>query len=193
MTSMMKNGRARKTLADQLDRLDTILDGLADALNEAVAEAVAVAVKAALAEALAHPELLQRVQEGQTSAAPVQTDKPSALRTLLAKARLLGGRLLRHLSEGGKKAGSAIRSGCSSARDTLAKRFRPAQQWLTFVWHLRGPVLLALGAGSAVGLACYVAGPLVASLVSGLSGTSAALDAQVRRMHRRMQWSGGRE
>src|SRR4051812_44556921 len=79
MTTMMTNGRARKSLADQIDRLDVILDGLADALNQAVAEAVAVAVKAAVAEALASPELRRR-----TVPAPEQ---PSLLRRLLAKLR----------------------------------------------------------------------------------------------------------
>ena len=40
MTTMTNNGRTtRKTLASQLDRLDTILDCLADGLNEAVATA----------------------------------------------------------------------------------------------------------------------------------------------------------
>ncbi|MFT3879666.1 MAG: hypothetical protein QM703_08400 [Gemmatales bacterium] len=54
------NGRLKKSLSHQLDRLDTILDGLADALNGAVAnavresvgEAAREAVKVALAEAL---------------------------------------------------------------------------------------------------------------------------------------------
>ncbi|HQR44066.1 MAG TPA: hypothetical protein PLX97_15330 [Gemmatales bacterium] len=55
------NGRMKKTLAFQLDRLDSILDGLAEALNGAVAEAVKEtvgqaardAVKVALDEAMA--------------------------------------------------------------------------------------------------------------------------------------------
>ena len=58
------NGRLKKSLAYQLDRLDTILDGLADALNGAVANAVREsvgqaareAVKVALAEALLQAE-----------------------------------------------------------------------------------------------------------------------------------------
>lgn len=58
-TSM--NGRMKKTLAFQLDRLDSILDGLAEALNGTVAEAVKEtvgqaardAVKVALDKALA--------------------------------------------------------------------------------------------------------------------------------------------
>jgi hypothetical protein len=55
------NGQAKKTLAFQLDRLDSILDGLAEALNDAVADAVRKtlydaareAVQLALKEALA--------------------------------------------------------------------------------------------------------------------------------------------
>ena len=59
------NGRAeRKSLAGQLDRLDTILDGLADGLNEAVAtaekQAVTAAVEAALVEVLTSAELQRR-------------------------------------------------------------------------------------------------------------------------------------
>src|SRR5207249_7396573 len=64
--TLNSNGRARKTLAEQIDRLDAILDGLAEALHQSVAqavqEAVGLAVKAALAEALAHPELRQALQ-----------------------------------------------------------------------------------------------------------------------------------
>src|SRR4051794_40805222 len=38
------NGRERKSLANEIDRLDTILDGLAEALNESVAAAVRASV-----------------------------------------------------------------------------------------------------------------------------------------------------
>ena len=46
------NGRARKSLEGQLDRVDRILDGLADALNESVADAVRDAVGQAVREAV---------------------------------------------------------------------------------------------------------------------------------------------
>jgi len=46
------NGRVRKSLAFQLDRLDSILDGLAEALNGAVSEAVKQAVGTAAREAV---------------------------------------------------------------------------------------------------------------------------------------------
>ena len=47
-TNVNANGRIRKSLAEQLDRLDLILDGLADGLNEAVATAVKEAVGVAV-------------------------------------------------------------------------------------------------------------------------------------------------
>ena len=43
-TTTLDNG-VRKTLASQLDRLDTILDGLAENLNEAVAIAATSSIK----------------------------------------------------------------------------------------------------------------------------------------------------
>lgn len=46
------NGRVKKSLEFQLNRLDTILDGLADALNGAVADAVKKAVEPAAREAV---------------------------------------------------------------------------------------------------------------------------------------------
>src|SRR5438874_2154257 len=93
------NGRVpRKTLANQLDRLDTILDGFAEALNEAVADAVKQAVAVAVREAvqvamqevLTNPELL-RALVAQTAPAPAPmpepVKKPSALSHLLENAR----------------------------------------------------------------------------------------------------------
>src|SRR5262249_50668272 len=46
------NGQVRKTLASQLDRLDSILDALSDGLNEAVATAVEGAVERAVRQAV---------------------------------------------------------------------------------------------------------------------------------------------
>src|SRR5947199_8931440 len=59
----MTNGQIRKTLASQLDRLDSILDGLSEGLNEAVATAVQGAVELAVRQAVgqAVKETLQAV------------------------------------------------------------------------------------------------------------------------------------
>jgi hypothetical protein len=65
------NGPARKTLASQIDRLDSILDGLSEGLNDAVASAVREAVglavqeavQAVLAELLTNPALGEQLQK----------------------------------------------------------------------------------------------------------------------------------
>ena len=64
------NGPARKTLASQLDRLDSILDGLSEGLSDAVASAVREAVglavreavQAVLTELLTNPALREQLQ-----------------------------------------------------------------------------------------------------------------------------------
>jgi hypothetical protein len=77
------NGQARKSLAQQIDRLDAILDGLSDALQGAVADAVQQAVgqavqeaiRAVLAEVLANRDLQQQLQQA-AEPAPAPPQEP---------------------------------------------------------------------------------------------------------------------
>src|ERR1700722_13395261 len=74
-TTTSSNGHvARKNLASQLDRLDSILDVLSDGLNEAVAtvvqEAVGKAVELAVKEVLCNPDVLRAMR---SQAAPQLT------------------------------------------------------------------------------------------------------------------------
>src|ERR1700712_3070999 len=72
---------ARKSLADQIDRLDGILDGLAEALNESVADAVrgvishavGEAVHAAVRAVLSSPDLLRAAPARHETADAVPT------------------------------------------------------------------------------------------------------------------------
>src|SRR5215475_4376955 len=82
MITTTTNGSVRKTLASQLDRLDSILDGLSDALNGAVASAVEGAVERAVRQAVgaAVKETLQAVIAEVVS----NPDLVAAARTLLA-------------------------------------------------------------------------------------------------------------
>src|SRR5262245_31835664 len=88
MSSTNTNGGVRRTLAEQIDRLDSVLDGLADGLNEAVAtavkEAVGVAVReaiqAVLTEVLTNPAVLAKLGGVAPVAPPVnETPKPGLL------------------------------------------------------------------------------------------------------------------
>ena len=77
------DGQPRKTLASQLDRLDSILDGLDRALTGAVQDAVEQAVKqavqAVLAEVLTNRELQEQLQQAAQHAPPPEPPhgKPS--------------------------------------------------------------------------------------------------------------------
>ena len=85
---MSPNGRARKTLADQIDRLDRVLDGLAEGLNEAVAaevqravgRAVREAVQAAIKEVLTNPELSARLRGSTAMTTPAAPATATAVR-----------------------------------------------------------------------------------------------------------------
>jgi hypothetical protein len=195
-TTMMRNGQGRPSLAQQIDRLDTILDGLAGALNEAVAhavrDAVAEAVKVAVAETLANPELRRRIMPAAA--------RPSLLRRLVAKIRQAGvviktqalrfGRWVAGTVTAGVR---AVKSGASFAWTTTKAKvtaiIRSVPAWPALAWRLRTPVLLALGVGGTLAFACYMAGPVVASAVSGMAGMSEVLKMKARRLHR--QWVQG--
>jgi hypothetical protein len=186
------NGRTeRKSLAGQLDRLDLILDGLADGLNEAVAtavkEAVVVAVEAAVRELPASAELQRRLH-------PEPTSKPGCFRwtaSVLCRGVVSAAKgcwscavsLAAHCRVKTVEAVSALREG----QVVMVERVRRgmtvvARQvllgWLVaagFVRRFRNPLLIALAAGTTLGVACYFAGPTVSSVVNGVAGFVGAL------------------
>lgn len=84
------NGRMKKTLAFQLDRLDSILDGLAEALNGAVASAVAEAVKETVGQAArdAVKVALEEAKAQATVEKPKATVNPVANFWTKAKAKV---------------------------------------------------------------------------------------------------------
>src|SRR5215468_2211817 len=82
MTTTTTNGPERKTLASQLDRLDSILDGLADALHGAVASAVEGAVERAVK--LAVGEAVRETLQAVIAEVVSNPDLLAAARTLLA-------------------------------------------------------------------------------------------------------------
>jgi hypothetical protein len=188
------NGRAeRKSLAGQLDRLDTILDGLADGLNEAVAaavkQAVVVAVEAAVRELLASAELQRRLH-------PQPAAKPGFVRraaaavcrvavgvakgcwsgavSLVGHCRLKSSEAVSALREGQVVIVGRVRRGMTAiARQVWLGGFAAAG----VVRRFRRPLLVAACVGTALALACYLAGPAVSSLVNGVAGFLGALAA----------------
>jgi hypothetical protein len=202
MTVTNVNGRARRSLAEQIDRLDGILDGLADALNEAVAgavqEAVGLAVReavqAVLAEVLANPQLQQRLRPGPDPAAAVSSIPPALPgRAAVAQVKRLAGGLAGAVKGACGKAAAAVRQvggqlvGAlrrgQGAISALARQGAVLLRggWLRLVAlyalarRLRTPVLVALAVGAATAAGCLLAGPTAASVVSGVNSSALAL------------------
>jgi hypothetical protein len=70
------------------------------------------------------------------------------------------------------------RSALSGCRRLAAS----AKGWPAVAWRLRGPVLMAVSVGGAIGWGCYVAGPIIASTVGGLAGAAETLSARAKRL-----------
>jgi hypothetical protein len=174
------NNRPRKTLASQLDRLDSVLDGLAENLNQAVADAVQGAVHKALVELMTNPELIALVGGAAGRAAPtpaltppealpVQPDDRPTLGQRLGQARDWAGAQVRGA---GAACGRGVRAGLENLSGLKPR--------LLALWRLRKPLLVALAVGTAAGVAAFAAGPWVAGLLTGLAGSAAALAVQTR-------------
>jgi hypothetical protein len=191
--TLNQNGRSRKTLANQIDRLDNILDGLADALNEAVTaavkSAVTQAIQVAVREVLTNEMLRQAL--GVQNQAQQQPAKPSPLKRATTTVLGLGRWLLGvGLSAGAKLAsvGRRLRSGTGKVvasignvvRTRAASIYYPIAATIQLGWvytltllylvrQLRRQGLVALTVGLVTGMGCYLAGPIVASAVGGVN------------------------
>ena len=145
MTQMTANGRPRKQLSEQIDRLEQAVGGLGLGLREAVREATTQAVREAVgelvAEVVTNPDVAAFFRNAQ--AQPAQAPGPKGS---------LGGSLL----------------------GRLAGWLRPPLQLARRAWRCacdcKGALLAGLAAVAAVAVA-WKAGPLLA--LAGLAGAAA--------------------
>jgi hypothetical protein len=220
-TTTNTNGRTvRKSLADQIDRLDTMLEGLADGINETVTavvqDAVKKAVQAAIGEVLANAELQNRLQAAQsTNNAPARPATPSFGQKLkgwigwaCAKVAQTAKKCWTWLCLKTSHPAVQVQKGMSLGWTWCLRNLRNAGIWIAehtthlvsgcrnvcksmstlgqFLWHCRKSLVIALGVGMLVGLACYLAGPVISSTVSGLAGFAGALFGSAMNALRRM-------
>jgi hypothetical protein len=163
------NGPTRKTLASQLDRLDSILDGLSEGLDQSVAQAVREAVglavqeavQAVLTELLNNPALREQLQKAAPPAPPPPAERAPA-----------GGR--GRLAALFSLVGDKLRSACRAAAGWL----RQAAQAARWAWRLAGgrvrAVLLA-AAGVAAAAAARLARTALGTAARRLWGGAKAL------------------
>jgi hypothetical protein len=124
MKTLNANGQTRKSLAEQIDRLDSILDGLADALNETVVTAVQEAVGRAVREAVqATLSEVQTNAELQQHLSPVEDAVPpsSALRPVLRGARGVCDWLAGVARHTWKRSCSTVRQLCQATTEVVGQ------------------------------------------------------------------------
>jgi hypothetical protein len=209
MTTTTTNGRTRKSLAEQIDRLDAILDGLADALNEAVADAVKGAVTAAVQEAvhaavvevLTNAELRKRLGLIQPPAsqpsAPVVVLLADAARRCWNwltdawhTAKTVAGMAGSKVMEAANRCLIAGRAKLQEMREQVSRKARTgwtlAVALTALARRFRKQLLVALGVGVLVGVVFYLGGREVASVGCGLAGFAVSLATGAVNRLRRM-------
>jgi hypothetical protein len=185
---MLTNSKVRKSLSEQIDRLDKILDGLGEALNGAVADAVTQAVSLAvkesvqtvLTEVLSNPDLRAQLQG--SAVASIAADDYPAIRST-------GTSLVDWVAQ---KA-AHLANWCTARLHALAQLGRRAVQQVGRVTtdllaRVRGlrlfvrPLVAALLLGVATAVAAYCVGPWLAGVVGGAGGLGLRLALRVRRL-----------
>jgi hypothetical protein len=171
----------RKTLADQLDRLDGIIDALATGLNETVADVVKQAVTVAVQQAveglvqavLTNPELLRGLV---TMVMPVSTDNEpqSAEPSEPAKPSRLA------------RTWNWVRSSCAAFQQKIGKGLTAVRKRLWNVRRFKVQLLTAFGVGVVAGTGAYFAGPWLAAGVSAAAGFATTLAVQAGLWFRRV-------
>ena len=173
--STTMNGKPRKQLADelnrmtaQLDRADAILDALSEGLNGAVADATKEgarqAVKDAVIELLTDPDL--RAALHQASAPPAEA-RPSLWARLRARARTLAVRA--------KAAGQAAAAAVAARAPAVRRGVGVVVGLGLLAWQVKKVVLIGLGVGAAVAGLAYLGGHHLAAALSGLGAAAATV------------------
>jgi hypothetical protein len=146
MTQTITNGTGRKSLANEIDRLQTTVAGLGEGLRDAVREATSQAVREAVgelvSEVLTNPDIASMFRAAQVQPAQADRPRPSP-----------GGGLL------GRLAG------------WLQKPLQLARQGWQTLCRYKGVAVAGLVAVAAVAVAAWKAGPLL--VLGGLAAAAA--------------------
>jgi hypothetical protein len=170
-----QNGRVRKTLSSQLDRLDTILDGLSDALNESVSAAVEKAVGNVITEILTNPTFTDRLRAPVHAAPIVEEQLPEATAPPPQRGPGLFSKVTGAVRAGWghvQRAGSAVLHRAAAVADTA----------LSYVTRLlfRGRILSYAAALITLVAVAFFAMPRLPLLLTAVAGWMTALLARAR-------------
>ena len=178
----------RKSLAGELDRLDSIIDALdvgltgavKDAVREAVSTAVSETVRATLLEIVTNPDVLVLLRS--LNPVVVQPSPDSAPTTATQPCLSTSQRLRQSISSAWtwslskvKAAGNTIASRYRKIRDGAVSTF----QKINLVWRLKRRLLIAFGVGVTIGTLGYFASPGLAGVLTGIGAMGTTLGAQL--------------
>jgi hypothetical protein len=192
MSTATMNGKPRKQLSQQLDRMDGIIDCLADALPEAVADACRDGAKAAVQQAVtdlfARPEFLARFAElaarsAQTVApvplavpaaatpTPPANARPSSWERMKAKLR----EWKSAVTGGVRTAADTVKAGVRTAAGTVAATARTLSNTLP----VRRILTVAIGVGLFTAAVCYLCPHWLSAVIGGAGAACTAAAVQV--------------
>jgi hypothetical protein len=183
---------ARKSLGEQIDRLDRLLDGLADALTQSVADAVRDVIGEAVSEAvtvavrgvLASPEVLKAALDKHE---PAPTTKRRTLKDLLrsagsyicGKAEQAAGNVKSKLITSWTWCLTKVRKACNATIGTCVGLPGTVVKIACGMWTFRRSCAIALGVGILAGVSSYYAGPVLSSVASGISGAALTVSGMI--------------
>lgn len=179
-TTTAPNGRPRKQLSDQLDRLDGIIDCLADGLNKAVSDAARegsrAAVKEILTELLTNPEILTMIRTAAGTMIPAAQavsaePKVSAPPTVASEVIEAAPSAIQQLTQGIKSAAVTVVGGVYRT----VRFAKISGRMVRRSPHLQKALVIGLG----IGLATAVVASTPYTLAAAVSGVGAAATATV--------------
>jgi hypothetical protein len=171
----------RMQLSDQLDRLDSILDGLSENLNAAVADAardgIRLACKEALLEILTNADLRSTLHQA-TAPTHVEQPEPAPQPKVSGWWAQVKARASQAAASVGRLAGQVI-AGAADTVHGIARVAAEGVQSVRGLGSVKKLLLVAGVAGSTLAVASLLAPHAVAAAVCGLSGAVAATAVQL--------------
>ena len=182
MATTTLNGKPqRKQIADQLDRLDGIIDALAEGLPGAVADACRAALKDVLVEVLTNPNLraLLAPPLPHTASVPVKPTEPTPMPEPKPG-------FWKRFTSRAKSVTEAVVGAAVKVKDSIVDRCKSAHNAVVALGEAAGEVvpskqisLVALGVGIVVGATCLLVPQTVAAVVGAVGAAATAVSVQV--------------
>lgn len=191
------NGRPRKQLCDQLDRLDDVINGMEEFLPQAVADAARDGIRQAfrdvVSELIADPLVLDRLRAALVpEMVPLTVSpRPSAFARLKAVLRCAAAKVVTVFGVAKAVATIAkhqmvgtVTERCAAARHRIAR-------WSLLSLPIKSILSVSLVIGLGVAIVSLATPHVIAAALSGIGATLTAITVQVGNWLRRRQATFG--